>query len=61
MTDNKRFTPTEAVAALDAITDDGDPAGSHLEADKILRGTVAPEVAEAYERLVERTGAWWYA
>lgn len=53
-------TPEEAIRALDAINDD-DPESAHLDADKILREAVPQEVADAYERLVERTGGFWYA
>jgi len=57
------MTPDEAVAKLDAIDPDGkndDPEDSHLEADAILRDLVPVEVSEAYGRVVERAGAWWY-
>lgn len=56
------MSPEEAVAALDAIAPDaptgGDPDGNHGEADKILLAAVHPDVAAAYERLVERS-RWW--
>lgn len=59
-----------AIAALDAVGPgtryDGtqrirDPEGMHVEADEIILGLVPPEVREAYERVVDRAGDWWYA
>lgn len=58
--DNTPMTVEMAVAALQAIGG-GDPEGAHAEADLIVLRAVDPAVAEAYEKLVERAGAWWYA
>lgn len=50
----------EAVNALDAINPEDDPERAHSEADEILLAAVAPEVADAYRRLVTRA-PWWAA
>lgn len=59
-----RLTKKQATEALDAIqpgTKNVDPEIAHWEADKILLAVVTPEIREAYERVIERAGAWWYA
>jgi hypothetical protein len=56
----ERMTIEDAVAALNAIRG-GDPEGAHSAADLILRRVVAPEVAQAYEDLMERATGWWFA
>jgi hypothetical protein len=59
------MTTEEAVAALDAIQPPEqrhrDAEGAHCDADEVLLQFVPPEVSAAYQRLVERVGAWWYA
>jgi len=47
----------EIVASLDAIGD-GDPEAAHSEADALLLEAVPTEVAQAYERVIDRQ-AWW--
>lgn len=70
-------TPEEAVAKLDAITGDNEkyswsigqpgrlqPGVAHGAADQVVLGfinTIAPEVYEAYDRVVTRAGDWWYS
>ena len=53
-------TRTEAIAALDAIVGD-DPEEAHSDADRILLTAVPAEVREAYDRVVDRADAWWFA
>ena len=60
MSERKRMTPEEAVAALDAIKP-GDPESSHTAADGILLAVVPPEVADAFDRAEARDGGWWWA
>jgi hypothetical protein len=51
-----------AVQKLDAV--DTDQEMAHVEADDILLRfvrAIAPEVADAYERVPTRTGDFWYA
>ncbi len=55
-----RLTKKQAVEALDAISG-VDPEEAHWKADEILLMVVTPEIREAYERVIERAGAWWYA
>lgn len=53
----------EVIAALDAI-DVGDKENAHSMADDLLLGWVrliAPEVAEAWERVEKRADGFWYA
>lgn len=47
----------EAVMKLDALSVD-DPESAHAAADEILLAASAPDVREAYARLVERS-PWW--
>jgi hypothetical protein len=54
------MSPLRAVQALDRISG-SDCEEAHIEADRVLRCAVDPRVREAYERLVRRTGGWWYA
>jgi hypothetical protein len=51
----------EAVAALDALENLRDPETQHSAADAILLASVHPTVEEAYRRVVQRTGRWWFA
>lgn len=71
------MTPEEAVAKLDAITGDNEkyswsigklgrlqPAAAHGAADDVMQqfvATIAPEVSQAYDRVVDRAGDWWYS
>jgi hypothetical protein len=50
----------EVVAKLDAIVD-SDPEGMHSDADDVLLEFVPASVRAAYERVVKRADAWWYA
>jgi len=50
-------TTDEAVAKLDALSGD-DPDGAHCEADDVLLALVPTEVADAYQRVMERC-PWW--
>jgi hypothetical protein len=52
-----RTSTTDAVATLDTIGSD-DPEGAHCEADNLLLSLVHPDIAAAYERLVQRC-RWW--
>lgn len=55
--------PETYVAMLDLI-DGGDPENAHYKADKILLRYVyqaAPEIADAYRNVINRSEAWWYA
>lgn len=47
----------EAIQQLNALSG-GDPDGDHGQADKILLAYVPPDMAAAYDRLVDRA-AWW--
>ena len=49
----------EAVAALDAIAG-GYDGRAHADADSILQAFVPPEVAAAYDRVIERSDFWAY-
>ena len=49
----------EAVAKLDALTDQGDQGADHETADAILLDLVSPEVRAAYERARKRVGFWY--
>lgn len=66
-TQEQTMTVEEAVQALDAIQPDadpkyrGDPQEAHARADQVLMEFVGPDVAAAYDRVVTRLGAWWYA
>lgn len=57
----RRTTVQEVVEQLDAIEASDDPESAHFEADRVLRNLVGDRVNEAYERVIERAGAWWYA
>lgn len=50
---------TEAVAALDAMPENGDQEALHDAADGILLTLVPPVVAEAYRRARDRVGFWY--
>lgn len=50
----------EAVRKLDAMTGD-DPEREHGEADAIIEAFLPEELRNAYRRLQERAGGWWYA
>lgn len=54
------MTSTEAVAALDRIAAamSSDPEAAHSSADAVLLAHVAPEVAEAYQRVADAR-SWW--
>jgi hypothetical protein len=52
--------PADAVAELDGIGS-GDEERAHYAADDLLLENVHPDVAAAYERLIERCGGFWYA
>lgn len=54
------MTNDELVQALDAI-DGRDPEDAHAAADGLLLQALPAEVREAYDRVVSRAGAWWYA
>lgn len=54
-----RLTVQEAIDQLDQL--DTDTEAAHAQADEILLGAVHPDVASAYDRLVDRQGSWWYA
>jgi hypothetical protein len=51
------MSPETAVATLDGMAGQ-DPEADHGDADQVLLAVVPPEVAAAYERLVDRA-AWW--
>lgn len=64
------MTEQEAIKALDAIQSDAngmsrrngsDPEAAHVDADNVLLDLAGPEVRDAYWRVAERVGAWWYA
>lgn len=50
-----------AVMLLDSINIQGDEEVAHSVADGILLSAVSPEVKEAWNRVVERCGPFWYA
>lgn len=54
-----------AFAALEAIqpnaTGNGDPESAHGNADDVLLAYVPKVLADAYERVGNRAGDWWYA
>lgn len=54
------MTPEEAIQKLDAIPGDC-PEEGHYRADEILLALVPPDVRDAYNRVADRAGAWWYA
>lgn len=56
--DIPRGDAAAAIAELNAI--DEDPEAAHGMADQTLLAYVPKEVADAYERVVERTGAWHF-
>lgn len=51
---------SDIIERLDAI-EPGDPEAAHGAADAILLDAMTPAIRDAYDRLVERVGAWWYA
>lgn len=53
------MTPDEAVKELDRIKG-SDPEKAHAEADDILFSVVPKKVADAYQRVVDRSN-WWGA
>lgn len=58
-----KLEETQAANRLDGIRS-RDAEQSHAQADQaVLRflRAVSPNVADAYERCREATGAWWYA
>jgi hypothetical protein len=55
------LTIDEAIARLDAIGYEHDPETAHSDADDVLLAHVDPEVAEAYRRVINRQGSWWFA
>lgn len=50
----------KAIKLLNAL-DGRDPERMHSEADDIIISILPDEVSDAYNRLVERTGRWWFA
>lgn len=42
-------------------TGNGDPEGMHYQADEVLLAYVPKVIADAYERVGNRAGSWWYA
>lgn len=54
------MTDDEAVKALDAIASgmSGDPEVAHSKADDVLLAIAEPEVAAAYQRVVDAC-KWW--
>jgi hypothetical protein len=55
------MTTDEVIAALDALQDIDDPESQHGDADDLLLKYVPEPVRDAYNRVVKRTGSWWYA
>jgi hypothetical protein len=59
------MTPTEAIKALDRLCPPTqryrDIEQAHIDADAVLLELVPPKVRDAYNRVVERAGDWWYA
>ena len=50
----------EIVASLDALGT-GDSEAAHSEADELLLEAVPTEVAQAYQRVIDRQAWWAYA
>jgi hypothetical protein len=50
----------KAVEELDGLPV-ADEEEAHIRADAILIESAPPEVREAYRRVQERAGSWWYA
>lgn len=54
------MTPEEAIEKLDEI-DDGDAENVHIVADEILLEYIPQDVRNAYNRVKNRVGGFWYA